>query len=129
MSREHHSFNQLGWEIVTLEMSAINDQVMSELLLDVYKLAYEHGRCCGAQFMLDTSTEDRYWENKRRKNQMERESFSRSRQIETDLRTNFPLIVEAGVDSAGVTHLRCQVRGAIHAGTSSLAALALEGMP
>ena len=53
-------------------MSAINDQVMSELLLDVYKLTYEHGQCCGAQFMLDTSTEDRYWENKRRKDQMER---------------------------------------------------------
>ena len=50
---------------------------------------------------------------------MERESLRRSRQIETDLRTNFQLIIEAGMDSAGVTHLRCQVRGTIHAGTAS----------
>ena len=59
-------------------MSAINNQVMSQLLLDVYKLAYEHGRCCSAQFMLDDSTKDRYWEDKRKKDQMERRSLRRS---------------------------------------------------
>ena len=110
-------------------MSAINDQIMSELLLDVYKLAYERGRCCGAQFMMDTSTEDRYWENKRKKDDMERESLRRSHQLELQLRTEFPLIVEAGVDSEGATHLRCQVRGAIHAGTASSAKLALKDIP
>ena len=110
-------------------MSTINDQVMSELLLAVYKLAYERGRCCGAQYMVDTATEDKYWESERRKDDLERESLRRSHLTEIQLRTRFPLIVEAGVDSEGVTHLRCQVRGAIHAGTTSSAMLALEGPP
>ena len=75
--------------------------------------------------MMDTSTEDRYWENKNKKDVMELKSICRSHEIEIRLRTKFPLIVEAGIDSEGATHIRCQVQGAIHAGTASSAKLAL----
>ena len=109
------------------QSNVIHDQLMSELLLALYKLAYERGRCCGAHYMMDATTQDRYWANKRKKDGLERESLRRSHLLEGQLRTKYPLIVEVGVDAEGVTRLRCQVRGTIHAGTTSWANLALEG--
>ena len=79
--------------------------------------------------MMDASTESRYWENKKKKDVMDLKSLRRSHEAEVQLCASFPLIVEAGVDSEGVTHLRCQVRGALHAGTTSSAMLTLEDPP